>query len=74
MQRAINHQTRHLLHHVGKIKFRDAVALEIRCRIQKIDGVRYAVFHRELDGVHLVAQCLVDDLRILHHARAQLCG
>src|SRR6266403_1102454 len=72
VQRAVNHQPRHFFHHVLEIKFRDAVALEIRRRIQEVDGVRHTIFNGELDGVHLVAQRLVDGLRIFHNALAEL--
>src|ERR1700675_2435052 len=47
VQRAVNHQPRHLFYYLFKIKFRDAVALEIWRRIQEIDGVGHAVLDRE---------------------------
>src|SRR5260370_18293687 len=72
VQRPVNHQPRHFLYHLFEIKFRDAVALEIWRWIQEVDGVGHAVFNRELDGVHFVAQRLVDGLRIFHHARTEL--
>src|SRR5467141_4689412 len=72
VQRAVNHQPRHFLHHVLEIEFRNAVALEIRRGIQEVDGVGYAVFDGELDGIHFVAQRLIDGLRIFHHTRAEL--
>src|SRR6266404_4756722 len=71
VQRAVDHQPRHLFHDVFEIKLRDAVALEIRCRIEEVDGIGHSIFYGELDGVHFVAQRLVDGLRIFHDAGAE---
>ena len=72
MQRSIDHQTSHAVHHMFEIKFGDAVALEIRRRIQEVDGIRYALLDCKLDGVHFVSKRLVDGLRVAHNALAQL--
>ena len=57
---------------VFEIKFGDAVAFEIGCGIQKIDCVGHAVLDGEFDGVHFVAERLIDGLRIFDDARAEL--
>src|SRR5437870_1124909 len=72
VQGPVDHQPGHFFHHMLEIEFRDAGALEIRRGIQKVDGVGHPAFDGELDGVHFVAQRLVDRLRIFHHARAEL--
>src|SRR5260370_14730217 len=72
VQRAVNHQPRHFLYDLFEIEFRDAVALEIRRWIQEVDGVGHPVLDGELDGVHFVAQRLVDGLRLFHDARADV--
>ena len=71
MQRTVDDQAGHPIHHMLEIKFGDAIALEIRRGIQEVDGVRNAIFDRELDGIHFVAECLIDGLRVLHDTRAQ---
>ena len=72
MQGAVDDQAGHFVDDVFEIKFGDAVALEIRSGIQEIDGVGDSVLDREFDGVHLVAEGLVDRLRVFHDTRAEL--
>ena len=54
-----------------KIKFGDAIALEIRRGIQEIDGVGHAILHRKFDGVHFIAQREIDGLCVFHDTRAE---
>src|SRR5260370_33741412 len=71
VQRAVNHQPRHRFYYMLEIEFRNAVTLEIRRWIQEVDGVGHALFDGELDRVHLVAQRLIDGLRIFHDPRPE---
>src|SRR5262249_31770884 len=71
-QRAIDHQSGHLLDDMLEIKLRNTVALEVRCGIQEVDGIWHSILDRKLNRVHFVAQCLIDRLRILDDACSQL--
>ena len=73
-QSAVNHEAGHAIHYMREIKFGDAVALEIGRGIQEVNGVRDAIFDGEFDGVHFVAQRLIDGLRVAHDARAEFGG
>src|SRR4029077_2889074 len=57
-----------------EVELGDAVALHIRSGIEEIDGVRDLVLDGELDGVHFVAEGLVDGLRVFDDARTELFG
>ena len=72
VQRAIDDEVRHLLDDVREVERRDAIALEVRRRIQVVDRVGHAVLDRELDRVHLVAERQVDRLRVADDPRADL--
>ena len=74
MQRAIDHQPRHLFHYHLEVKLRNPVALEIWRRVQKIDRVRHVILHRKFDRVHFISERLIDRLRVLHDARAHRRG
>src|ERR1700722_6585584 len=74
LESAVDDQLGHLFDDMPEIKFRDAVALKIGSGIQEIDGVGHALLDCELDRIHLVAERLIDCLRIFHDARTQLCG
>ena len=43
IERAVDHESRHLLHDVREIEIGDAIALEIRRRIEVVDRIRHAV-------------------------------
>src|SRR5580765_3963208 len=70
-ERAVNHHRAHLLDAHLEVERRDAIALEVGCRVEEIDRVRHAVFHRELDGVHLVAERVVEGAGVLDDTRAK---
>src|SRR2546430_10912830 len=72
VERAIDDELRHLLNRNLEIVRRDAVALEVGRRVEKIDRVRHAVLYGELDRVHLVAERGVQRLRVANDARAEL--
>src|SRR3984957_20140960 len=74
LESTVDDQIGHLFDDVAEIKFRDAVALKVGSGIQEIDGVGHALLDCELDRIHLVAERLIDCLRIFHDARTQLCG
>ena len=74
VERAIDHELRHLLDHHVEVERRDAIALEVGRRVQEVDRVGHAVLDRELDRVHLVAERQVDRLRVADDARAELGG
>src|SRR6266849_4136549 len=57
-----------------EIELGDAVALHIGSGIEEIDGVGDLVLDGEFDGVHFVAERLVDGLRVFDDARAELFG
>src|SRR5579863_5490209 len=64
LQRAVHHQPSHLVHNVIEIKFSNAIALEIRRCVEKVNRVRNAMLDLKLDRVHLVAEGLIDSLRV----------
>ena len=58
----------------SKFSSPDRMQIRVRRRIQKIDGVRDAVFDRELDGVQIVAQRAAQLQAIAFDARGTWCG
>ena len=65
-------EPRHPVEHQVEVVVGDAVAFEVRRRVQEVDRVRHAVLDGELDRVHLVAERLVDRPRVAHDALAEL--
>ena len=57
-----------------EIEFGDAVALEIGGGVEEVNGVRDAIFDGEFDGVHFVAESLIDGLRVEDDAGAEFGG
>ena len=70
--RAVDDELRHACRGRHRSSAGDAVALEVGRRVQEVDRVGHAVLDRELDRVHLVAERLVDRLRVADDAVAEL--
>ena len=72
VERAIDDEVRHLFDDMFEIKFGDAIAFEIGRGIQEVDRPGHAVFDREFDRIHFVAERLIDGACVVHDAGAEI--
>src|SRR5687768_3583742 len=61
---ALDYEGGHLFDDMREIEVGDAIPLEVGRRIQIVDRVRHTVLDRKLNRVHLVAERLIDRLRV----------
>src|SRR5262249_14917919 len=65
-------QLPHLPHGPGEALVAQRLHVEIGRAVHEIDGVRHPVAHRELDGVHVVAERLAQDACVPLDGRVKL--
>ena len=74
LPRCLHREAHHLVHAELPVRVAEAPPVHVGRRVREVDRVGHAVADGELDGVHVVAQRLVDRVRVLDDALLERVG